>query len=572
MDKNMNKNKIIYFIAAILLMPLSLSATTEYRKRTSIRALKPQFHLDELELINIILRGSSPGASIEGLENSSELTVFDGRNYDLEGNPATGGRAAIGSNLGEENISSNNVTLESSGGTVVANIDYALDINLLAPFLRKNADIVIDEATVLENTTIGSSQDYKIVYVDDARLTLSADFRGYGILYIEDKNHNQEDHILDMLDNAKWHGVVLVYQPSGDKISKLFLNGSEIESFANISDFSMLGVNSLTLGDNTNFSSGDVGVSASAASMVIGNNSGFSGSLFGNTIALGNNNTIDEDVKYNTFSYGHNLSIGGDMITPLSSSYVTLPVFPVFSSGTQNISRGHNITYTLAAGSYNNLSFGNNCTLILSGGDYYINQITMGNNSSIKYSAPSNIHITKKVVIGNNSEIIPDTLPSPPRPAAPSPFGDMDSSPESGSISADDCIFYIKGDYASETDVFKMGNNSDIECNIYAPNIYSTINLDNAAECRGSIIGYNITAGNNISVSLESAFSGDESSSSEIRNASIYGSIILIGNQFQIPNQGTNTANYYCEEAIEEVNSILESATNNLWMEWRQSE
>ncbi|MDP8216883.1 MAG: hypothetical protein P9L98_06200 [Candidatus Kaelpia imicola] len=541
--------KTIFFMLIIFLMSITLYAA-EYKKETSITALKPQLSLGELELINLILTGDSPSANIEGLAGSSETTIFDGRNHNIDGEVITGGNTAIGCNISQDNLNISDVTLEGVNGTIIDNVSYTLNMNALAPFLRKNANTIITEATTLQNTTLGSSENYHILYVNNVKLTLSTDFTGYGILYIEDRDHSPEEYILEMINNAKWYGVILIYQPESNKLSKIFLNGSEGEGQTGIANFSMLGINYLTFGNNAEFDSGNVGVSASGGSMVIGNNHEFEGSLFGSTIVMGNNNEVAGDVTYNTFVYGSNLDLDGSKITPLSPSFLTLPTFPSFSSGTQNISRNNNVTYTLLAGSYNNLSFGNNCTLIFSGGDYYINKITMGNNCAIKYSDISTVHITKKVDMGSNPQIIP----------------------YDGSVSADDCIFYIKGSYSSDTYVFEMGSNAITECNVYAPNTYSNIKIGNNANCEGSIVGNKIIAGNNIDITLESAFSGDEGGEGEAEEVSICGSIILIGNQFYIPTEGTYTNNYYCEEVIENVNSGLESATDSLWMEWKEAE
>ncbi|MDP8252921.1 MAG: hypothetical protein P9X27_00770 [Candidatus Kaelpia aquatica] len=539
--------KAISFMFIIFLTSTVLYAA-EYKKESSATAFKPQLSLEELELINLILIGESPSADIEGSEGLSDTAIFSGNNHDIDGEVITGGNTAIGCNIGQGSLNISDVTLEGVNGTVTENVSYTLNMNILAPFLRKNADTTITEASTLQNTTVGSAADYQILYVNDVNITLARDFIGYGILYIEDSNHNQEEYILEMTDNAKWHGVILIYQLESNKLSKISLNGAGGGGGTGIGAFSMLGITYLGLGNNAEFDSGNVGVSDSGGNLVMHNNNDFEGSLFGDTITAQNNNEVDGDITYNTFTYGVHFDIGGDQITPLSFPFITLPAFPSFSPGTQNISRNNNVTYTLAPGSYNNITFKNNCTLILSGGDYYINQLTMDNNCTIKYSAASTIHITKKINMGSNPKIIP-----------------YDSS-----VSADDCIFYIEGDYSSNTNVFQMGVNAIIKCNVYAPNIYSSIDIGTNAECRGSIIGNRITIDNNIDAVLESAFSGE--GEGEAEEVSICGSIILIGNQFHIPAEGSYTNNYYCEEAIESANSALDSAVNSLWMEWKESE
>ena len=557
-------------LVVILLCSFCLiSDATDYKKEAYTTASKPQLPLDELDLINFILAGTNLGAEIKGAKDSSDTILFSGKNHDTNGNIIPGGKYAIGCNIGQGSLNISNVTLEGTNGTIEDNVSYTLSMNTLTPFLRKNADTTITEDTILQNTTLGSSSNYKIVYVNNSKLTLSTGFTGYGILYIEDKDHNENEYILEMLNNAVWYGVIIVNQTGEDKKSKIFLNGTSEES-TDVGDFSILGINYLTFGSNAHVNSGNIGVSSKTGSIVIGNNNRFNDSLFANTIVIGNNCKIDGDVHYNTFIYGHNLNLKGEKKTPLSFPYLNLPEFPVFDIGSQSISRNNNVTYTLNPGSYKNLTFKNNCTLILTGGEYNINKLTMGNNCKIKYMSASTVRIKKKLKIGNNSQIIPHThhggIISPFMLIAPPPV----SPHGGGGADADDCIFYIQGDYNKNTDVFKAGSNAVLYCNVYAPNTYSVIKLGNNANCKGSFIGNNIIAGNNITAVLKSAFSGN-GVGSEAQKVKIYGSLILRGNKFYIPTEGANISCYYCRKVLENVNSELESRPYNIWFNWKET-
>jgi len=549
-----------------------ISNATDYKKEASTAASKPQLSLGELDLINLILTGSDPSAKIQGLEDSSDTILFSGKNHNTNGDVITGGKYAIGCNIGQGNLNISNVTLEGTNGTIEENVAYSLNISTIAPFLRRNADTTITENTTLQNTTLGSSSDYRIVYVNNSKLTLSTDFTGYGILYIEDKNHNEEEYIFEMLNNAVWYGVIIINQTGEDKKSKIFLNGTAGEELPGISDFSMLGIDYLTFGNNAHINSGDIGVSSETGSIVIGNNNKLDDSLLANTIVIGNNCKVDGDVYYNTFISGHNFKLKGEKKTPLSFPYLTLPEFPVFNTGGQNITRHNNATYTLNPGSYKNISFGNNCTLNLTGGEYNIEKLTMGNNCKIKYMAASTVRIKKKLKMGNNPQIIPFTFHGG---GIICPFGIIAPHPvmpyDGKEVDANDCIFYIQGAYNKNTDVFKTGNNATLYCNVYAPNTYSVIKLGNNANCKGSFIGNNIIAGNNIKVALKSAFSGN-GNDGEAQKVEIYGSLILIGNKFYIPAEGANINSYYCQDVLEKVNTELESQPYNIWFEWKEIE
>ena len=526
-----------------------ISNATDYKKEASTAASKPQLYLDELDLINLILTGTDPGAEIQGLEDSSDTILFSGKNHNTNGSIITGGKYAIGCNIGQCSLDISNVTLEGTNGTIEDNVDYTLNISTMAPFLRKNADTTITEDTLMENTTLGSSSDYQIVYVNNSKLTLSTGFTGYGVLYIEDKNHNEDDYILEMLSNAIWYGVIIINQTGEDKKSKIFLNGTADEEVINVGDFAILAIDSITIGNNLNLNDGNIGVSSQSGSMTVGNNNNFSGSLLANTIVLGNNNNVGGNVYHNVFVHGQHLTIGGGEVTPLTFPVLTLPEFPVFSIGTQNISRDNNVTYTLNPGSYKNISFGNNCTLNLTGGEYNINNITMGNNCQIRYQASTTLNIKQKVVTGN----------------------DLILSSSSPGLDASDCVFYVEGSgLSSSTNVFSLGNNPTIYCNVYAPN--SNITIGNNINFKGALIAKTIVIGNNAfaSIELQSAFGGGNGGAAQ--NVEIYGSLILRGNEFYIPAEGANINGYYCREVLEKVNTELESRPYNIWFDWKETE
>lgn len=536
--KDMNK---IFKIGIILLLMIINSYSEEYKKKTQIEGAKPIINLEELGAVNFILEDNG-SAEVIGAENQSQNTIISGKNHTLDGFIVEGGRSALRLNLNESLPEVQYVTLEGVGSPIEGNINYSLNTSLLFSFLQDNADYTIQEDTNWENQTIGSEDDYKIVYVKNARLTLGNNFSGYGILYIEDGSESEQP-ALQMVGNARWNGLIILNQTNTSKISKIYLDGSA--GGIRLEDFILVGIDNIIAGNNLTVNSGNLAVTSQNGSIAVGDSSSFAGSLFADSIILGNNCTVEGDIYYNNFLHGNNFSLSGESITPLNFPFLELPDFPSFDSGTQTINKGNNQNYHLPAGSYKNISFGNNCTLYLDGGEYRIEMLQMGNNCKIEYLAPSTAMVKKKVVMGNGAQVIP---------------GDQD-------LDADDCIFYIEGAECGgiRANVFEVGNSPVLHCNIYAPN--STIEVGNYAQYRGAFIAKRILTGTSADaqLSLKSAFS------SPPREVKIYGSVLCIGKDIQIPNQGSHAKIYYCEEALQNVLEEINSRPYN-WENWREIE
>ena len=532
-------NRVIKVGIIILLLGYTFSYAQGYKKKTQAQAAKPSISLEELGAINFILEENGE-VEVKGVENQSQNTIISGKNHTLQGAVIEGGKPALRLNLDENLPEVQYVTLEGICSPIEGNINYTLDTSLLFSFIRDNADYTIQEDTTWENQTIGASDDYKIVYVKDAHLTLGNNFIGYGILYIED-GLESEQPALQMTGNARWNGLIIFNQTNTARSSKIYLNGSGGE--INLEDFILVGIDNIIIGNNLTVNSGNLGVTSQNGSIAVGNNASFAGSLFANTIILGNNCKVEQDIHYNYFFHGRHFNLGGTAITPLSFPFLELPAFPSFDAGVQKIIKGNNQTFYLEPGSYGKIRFGNNCTLYLKGGEYRIKKLIMGNNCKIKYQGPSTLMIKNRIIMGNNPRIEPDLE----------------------NLDADKCIFYIQGQGCPLLNVFVVGNNPKLYCNVYAPN--STIIVGNNAQYRGAFIAKNILTGNNASaqLSLKSAFS------SPVQEVKIYGSILFIGKSIQIPNQGSHAKIYYCEQALQNVLDEINSRPYN-WQKWREIE
>jgi hypothetical protein len=555
--RNFNRKGILkkvgmWFILLFILLAFSIQTRAEqYGKKVSFVGNKPSILDMNLGALNFATRHSETSCSliIEGEDDNS--VVINGYNHDLNGNlVGSGDKPAVQIDIGEENVTTNNVLLYGAPSPTVGNVDITnlSIISELVNYVRQNADITITTDTTYTNTTIGGEDDYRFVYVDNSNLTLGNNFVGYGILVINDSTPTGNTR-LDMEGNAKWYGLVVCYQhdlegSTEETIVKMNGSGTEDE-IADVGSYALLAIDNIMIGNNLNISGGNVGVTSASGVFQAGNNARFANSLIANTIIVGNNCSISGDVYYNIFNHGNNFSLGGEVNTPLSFPFVTLPSFPDFDVGTQDISKGHNQTVYLNPGSYHDISFGNNGKLYFTGGEYYINKIDMGNNPRIYFQGFSTIHIKKKISFGNNPRIESDGQ----------------------GLDASDCIFYIEGNgYSSNTTVFSMGNNARINCNIYAPN--NRVMAGNNIHFSGAIIARKFICGNNpfSSFDFKSAFEGGTS-----QKARIYGAVLLGGRKFYIPNEGGNAEILYSLSALEKADEEIQSKPYS-WKQWQEIE
>ncbi len=543
--------KYLWLICAVFLCSVYTTSSSEqiFTKLSQEKGFKFNLDISEFAALNLSLAETTPQIQVHGETGTSANNILSGKNHNLDETFSIGEKPAIRHSTLAENIDITEITLE---GTPVTESDFSFGFNKveLGAFLRNNAEIIINGDTIFQNTIIGSSLDFKILYVNDAKLTLAGNFTGYGIIYIEDITHASDEPILEMLGNAVWYGLIIVNQVSDEnKISKIYLKGG---SSLNIEDFALLGIESLIAGNNMTINSGYIGAFLEDGNVNLGNNAYLGSGLIADTINLGNNTTVEGDIYYNTqLTYGDNFLHNGEEITSVTLPFLSLPPFPEFEPGTQVVDIGNNTSYTLEPGDYSTVSIGNNTTLYLSGGIYNIVELDAGNISTISYLAPCEIRVKEKVGFGNTPSIIPGTE----------------------YLDASDCVFYIEGAsypyyedvFYYDDDVFIAGNQPKIYCNIYAPN--SNVEIGNNGDYQGAIIAKKITSGNNpcTSIELNSAFS------SPPQYVKIVGSILCIGNNFHIPNLGKYEKVLYSQEALEKVQEKLEQAQAS-WIDWKEVE
>jgi hypothetical protein len=209
------------FLILILLSFLSLSAYA-FEKKTKSEILYPLFSQISASLGAVTLMPADDTTSnfyIYGFQE--ELARISGYNHDLNGNVLTTGHKPAITLINEDNLTISNVTTTGIPEPIVDKVDE-INVKYYFDALKELADITIDTNTAYNGGTIGSPNDYKIVYLKDAKLWLKKDFKGYGILIIDDTNPGIGQPSLNIEDKAAWYGVVIGYvspqQGSSDKL------------------------------------------------------------------------------------------------------------------------------------------------------------------------------------------------------------------------------------------------------------------------------------------------------------------------------------------------------------------
>jgi len=157
---------------------------------------------------------------------------------------------------------------------------------------------------------------------------------------------------------------------------------------------------------------------------------------------------------------------------------ITLPPFPSFTPGSDDINVRRKKIYTLDEGDYGDITIGRRGKLIFTGGIYNINTLTTRNNVELVFLDRSEVHINNRLIIGKNCKVGPDI---------------------GSSVSASDIILYIKG-----ADTVNIGRGGILNANIYAPN--GTILLRRNVEATGSFIGKIVNIRSGVQLELDSAF------------------------------------------------------------------
>jgi len=246
----------------------------------------------------------------------------------------------------------------------------------------------------------------------------------------------------------------------------------------------LLAKDTVMLGANSKVRSGDIGANigdVGRVTVTIGVNAKVSGSkVKGDHIWLKANSEV-WDVQYNQIKKGKNAIVHGSESALPYLPVASLPYLPTFSPGAADTTVNVGQTYVLDEGDYGNVIAKTNAELIFSGGIYNLKSLVASANARLCFKTPSEVRIGDRLAIGPRSKVGPH--------------------PGSG-IDASDIIIFVNGNDGSMKAV--EGVNTDIDANIYAPN--GTIWLKTNTDATGSYIAKNIRIGENVTLTLASAF------------------------------------------------------------------
>jgi len=271
--------------------------------------------------------------------------------------------------------------------------------------------------------------------------------------------------------------------PASSQVEKWIQLGTDSEDTA--WSYVLLAKETVDLGANSEVRSGDIGANSAnseKATITIGAGAKVWGpsKVKGNYIWLKATSEV-WDVYYNQIKKSENVAVHGSELAPLNLPACSLPHFPRFSSGTENVTVNVGQTRVLDRGDYGNVIVKTNARLVFSGGTYNLKSLSASGKAKLCFKAPSDVRIADRLVIGPKSKV----------------------GPQLGSgIDASDIAFYVNGNDSSVKAV--EGVNADIDANIYA--LSGTIWLKTNSQVTGSCIARNIKIGENVTLTWDNAF------------------------------------------------------------------
>ena len=218
--------------------------------------------------------------------------------------------------------------------------------------------------------------------------------------------------------------------------------------------------------------------------------------VVGDTVVLMPQSSIDNLID--DFLIDHRGTVLGTVTSPMPVPFVTPPVFPTVTAGTQDVTVAKNKTLTLAAGSYGNVHVTNGATLILSGGLYQLRSLDVDQAATVLFHAATEIRIKTELDTGAKSKLILD----------PSVTG-LKASQVVIYVAGDDSICRHSGIDTGDGDnggpvVAHIGESNVVQANIYAPK--GTVWLKSKTQATGAFIGFHVRIGLNVQLTLDSAF------------------------------------------------------------------
>jgi len=258
----------------------------------------------------------------------------------------------------------------------------------------------------------------------------------------------------------------------------------------------LLGTRSVNLQSNSSITSGDVIVNDkltvpnpqlfvdSGVSFWSGNSNVYV--LGGNSIGLSASATVNGQVYANTVN-------GQPWDKKLD--YFPLAWMPAFLTASPSTDPAQDVgipngsvSTTLAQGSYRDVALEPQSALTFTGGVYHIRNLRLKANSSLLFSAKSEVRISGWINADNATVIGPSS--------------------STGSVTSSDIVLYVGGsdDASSSSYTVNISPKSSVRANIYARN--GTLLLNQETQATGAFLARDVIIGQKVTVALKSAFTG----------------------------------------------------------------
>ncbi|MEA2166082.1 MAG: hypothetical protein QOK37_4209 [Thermoanaerobaculia bacterium] len=210
--------------------------------------------------------------------------------------------------------------------------------------------------------------------------------------------------------------------------------------------------------------------------------------LAATSVDLDHSATVRGDIYYNTLT--NQGTVTGSLFTPLALPvFANLPAILIRPAGSNNINVPNGGQVTLDEGAYGDLVVGNSGTVHLTGGGYAFRSITLRNNCSLRYAAPTDIVVNGRVELGNNSIIKSETS--------------ANLTPAAIRIQVDG-FNGTNGALLSTPPAVHVGNNGSIFANLYAT--AGSIVFDQSVEGNGAFLARDIKVSQASRFTINSAF------------------------------------------------------------------
>jgi len=207
------------------------------------------------------------------------------------------------------------------------------------------------------------------------------------------------------IKNLKPHYLISAVVVSGVVFAATNFNFNQQPLFSNTNNFVLFSEKEITLEQETQISSGDLG---SNNKLDIQKDNIINGNLFAKEISIDKNTTVNGNTSFNKLKFHKDSQILGVQTKPVKLPIASLPQIPNFTIGNQNLTfTGTSTLNILTPGSYRNIILEKNSRLTLIGGTYNLRKLELKENSTLIYNASTTINIQFKLKGQQKTSILP---------------------------------------------------------------------------------------------------------------------------------------------------------------------